>query len=113
MVSRTVLPRAASERISAHISRRASMSRPTVGSSRKMRSGSPARAMPKSTRCFCPPEELSEKALLDALETGGLHDVGVGHGRRVIPAEEGEMLAHAQHFRRATDLQHHAGAQPR
>ncbi len=57
MVSRIVLPSARSERTVSHAARRASGSKPVVGSSRKISSGSPTSASAKSSRRSWPPRE--------------------------------------------------------
>ena len=87
------------------------MSRPTVGSSRKMRSGSPARARSEEDALLLAAGELAEEAALDAFKTGGLDEGGVGHGVGVVAAEDGDVLADAEHFRSSTNLQHDAGAE--
>ena len=55
MVSTTVLPRSRSERITSQAARRAAGSKPVVGSSRKISSGSPTSASAKSSRRAWPP----------------------------------------------------------
>ena len=56
------MPSDASERIMSQAARRAAGSKPVVGSSRKMSSGSPTSATPRSRRRFCPPESVFDRA---------------------------------------------------
>ena len=87
------------------------MSNPTVGSSRKMRSGSPARARANSTRCFCPPESWPNIRSLDPFETRRANDIAERKRTRIVTAHDLNMLTNAQHLRRPSDLQHHARSQ--
>ncbi len=54
--------------------------------------------------------ELAEEAVFDALELGDAQDVGDRERIGVVAAEEVEVLADAQGFRDAGNLQHGADA---
>ena len=47
------------------------------------------------------------------MQPGNLDDIGVGHGVRVVAAEDLDVLAHPKHFGGPASLQHHASAQAR
>ena len=70
MVSSTVLPSSRSERIVSQALRRAAGSKPVVGSSRKISSGSPTSASARSSRRSWPPGERARHRVLLALEAG-------------------------------------------
>ena len=60
------MPRSASARIVSHAARRAAGSKPVVGSSRKISSGSPTSARAKSSRRACPPDSLRARTSSDS-----------------------------------------------
>ena len=111
MVSRTVLPRAASERIV----RPHTAARFNVETNGRLIKEDQVRIAgqrdAEEHTLLLAAAELAEHAVFNALKTRGLDDLRVRHRLRIVAAEDGDVLAHAQHLRRAADLQHHAGAQ--
>ncbi len=57
--------------------------------------------------------ELAEHAGLDAIETSGASDVGVGQGIGIVTAEDADVLANAEHLGSPADLQHNASPEAR
>ena len=69
-MSRTVLPSSCRRRIVSHAARRAAGSKPVVGSSRKISSGSPTSASARSRRRSWPPDSVRARASCLLLEPG-------------------------------------------
>jgi hypothetical protein len=86
------------------------MSRPTVGSSRKMRSGLPQNCEGEEEALLLAAAELAEEAVFDALKLGDAEDLCDGHWMGVVAAKEVEVLADSQCFRNAGHLEHGADA---
>jgi hypothetical protein len=57
--------------------------------------------------------ELAEQAVFDAFKARGFDDLRVRHRVRIVAAEDCEVLADAEHFGGAADLQHGSGADAR
>ena len=91
-MSRIVLPRSRSDAIVCHARRRASGSKPVVGSSRKTISGSPTSASPRSRRRRCPPERRAHERVALLLEADELDDVADRPRLRVVAGEQREIL---------------------
>ena len=107
-----VVPAAARSRISSQNSRRASGSKPVVGSSRKSSSGRPTMPSATSSRRFCPPERVCVRALaLSVSPTRPITAVRVVR-RRVERGEVVHHLAHGQLVELAGALQHDADPGP-
>ena len=83
-------------RIVSHAARRAPGSNPVVGSSRKTSSGLPIRASPRSSRRFCPPESVRQRASALSVEADDVDDLRRVARARVVAAEDLEALAHGQ-----------------
>ncbi len=92
--------------------RRASTSRPTVGSSRKSRSGSPQIASANSTRCRWPPERSPNFRSLNFSSPAAARTSFRRHRLLVIAGKQIDVLAHPQRFRNSSHLQHGAGPHP-
>ena len=89
----TVFPSERSERIISHAARRAAGSKPVVGSSRKMSSGSPTSATPRSRRRFWPPESVLTRAFAFSVEPDERDDLVDVARVRVVAGEHGVRLA--------------------
>ena len=90
--------------------RRADGSKPVVGSSRKMSSGSPMSPSATSSRRRCPPESCSPERLRLFGEADELDRVVDVARRRVVARVQLEALAHRQAGLRRRFLEH--GAHP-
>ena len=109
-MSRIVLPSSRSERIVSHAVRRAAGSKPVVGSSRKISSGSPTSASPKSSRRRCPPESFRTTRSAFSSQADDVDHLVDRPRVLVVAAEEREALARGEVLVHRRRLQHDADA---
>ena len=110
MAKRTVRPSAANARMSVQNDRRVSTSIPTVGSSRKTRSGSPAIAIAKRRRWASPPESVSTGRPLELAQARPVEDRRGRKRLRIEAPDERDELADPGGDRQAGRLEQ--GADP-
>ena len=109
-MSRIVLPSSRSERTVSQAARRASGSKPVVGSSRKISSGSPTSASAKSSRRSCPPESLRLRTSACRLQAGEREHLLDVARMRIEARPVRERLARRDVAVDAARLQHDADA---